>query len=42
VVKSWPFCSGGAAVGTLSAILKDVALHLGMEREALIRSLLEK
>jgi predicted RNA binding protein YcfA (HicA-like mRNA interferase family) len=29
-------------VGTLSAILRDVALHLGMEREALIRSLLEK
>jgi predicted RNA binding protein YcfA (HicA-like mRNA interferase family) len=29
-------------VGTLSAILKDVAQHFGMEREALIRSLLEK
>ena len=29
-------------VGTLNAILKDVAQHLGLEREALPRSLLEK
>lgn len=29
-------------VGTLSSILKDVAQHLGIEREALIRSLFEK
>jgi len=29
-------------VGTLSAILKDVAQHFGIEREVLIRSLLEK
>ena len=29
-------------VGTLNAILKDVAQHLGMERDDLIRSLLEK
>ena len=29
-------------VGTLSVILKDVAQHLGMEREMLVRSLLEK
>ena len=29
-------------VGTLSAILRDVARHLGMERDALIRSLLGK
>ena len=27
-------------VGTLGAILKDVAEHLGLEREALLRSLL--
>lgn len=29
-------------VGTLSAILKDVAQHFEIEREVLIRSLLEK
>ena len=29
-------------VGTLNAILKDVAQHLGMERDNLIKSLLEK
>lgn len=29
-------------VGTLSAILRDVARHLGMERDTLIRSLLGK
>lgn len=29
-------------VGTLNAILKDIARHLGMERDALIRSLMEK
>jgi predicted RNA binding protein YcfA (HicA-like mRNA interferase family) len=29
-------------VGTLNAILKDVAQHLGMERDALLKSLLEK
>lgn len=29
-------------VGTLSSILKDVAQHLGIEKEALIRSLFEK
>jgi len=29
-------------VGTLNAILKDVAQHLGLEREVLVRSLLEK
>lgn len=28
--------------GTLNAILKDVAQHLGMERDTLIKSLLEK
>jgi predicted RNA binding protein YcfA (HicA-like mRNA interferase family) len=29
-------------VGTLNAILKDVAQHLGIERDALVNSLLEK
>jgi predicted RNA binding protein YcfA (HicA-like mRNA interferase family) len=29
-------------VGTLNAILKDVAQHLGIERDALVSSLLEK
>ena len=29
-------------VGTLSSILKDVAQHLGLDREVLIKSLLEK
>ncbi|NOX63770.1 MAG: type II toxin-antitoxin system HicA family toxin [Chloroflexi bacterium] len=29
-------------VGTLSAILKDVAQHLGMDRDELARSLFEK
>jgi predicted RNA binding protein YcfA (HicA-like mRNA interferase family) len=29
-------------VGTLNAILRDVADHLGLERQALISSLLEK
>jgi len=29
-------------VGTLSAILKDVADHLGIEREALLRSLFDE
>jgi predicted RNA binding protein YcfA (HicA-like mRNA interferase family) len=28
-------------LGTLSAILRDVAEHLGMERDALVNSLLE-
>jgi hypothetical protein len=29
-------------VGTLNAILKDVAQHLGIERDALVKSLLER
>jgi predicted RNA binding protein YcfA (HicA-like mRNA interferase family) len=28
-------------VGTLNAILKDVAQHLGLERDALVKALLE-
>jgi len=29
-------------IGTLNFILKDVAQHLGLERDALVKSLLEK
>jgi len=29
-------------IGTLNSILKDVAQHLGLERDALVKSLLEK
>jgi len=35
-------CHKPLRVGTLNTILKDVAQYFGIEREALIRSLLEK